>query len=497
MLNFQVLSTFAPCEMVLIPLLQNDSLKEILTEIATFAGIESDTLIADFKADKKEILSFYPNKNQGINLPKKISLAGLGKVADFSPEILRQVMRFFIHKHKATLTENFSVDLLTFSSLKSMEEKQQRAFTEAIAAGSLLGMYEIAQLKAEKPKSISLSTIVIHASQPQTVSLGITKGKIIAHAQMRAFDMVNLPSNYFTPEEFAQTAEKIAEEAKITVKVFRGQEVKKQKLEALWAVGKGSTNTPTFSILEYKPANATKTIGLVGKGVTFDTGGNNIKTQGMALMKCDMAGGAAVLAAVEAIAKLGLNVNVIGIVPACENSVDGSSYKPSDIINSYAGLTIEVEDTDAEGRLILADGLSYLTKNYKPDYIFDIATLTGASVITLGYAAGAMFAKSDETAEILYKIGMDTKEKLWRLPLWDEFADSLKSDIADTKNWGGSPAGCISAAKFLEKFTDKHPNWVHLDVAGVSFTHSDFSKDRSGTAFGVRIFTEFAEKIAE
>ncbi len=492
MLNFQVLSTFTTAETVLIPLLQNDSLKEILTEIASFANIEVEQLLIDFKAEKKEILSFYPNKSTA----KKIILAGLGKVEDFSPEILRQIMRFFIHKNKVTLGESLSIDLLQFSSLRFLDANQQKAFTEAISAGSLLGSYEIAQLKIEKPKTIKLSTILIHASQPQIASLGITKGKIIANAQMRVFDMVNLPSNYFTPEEFAQTAEKIAEESKITVKVFRGQEVKKQKLEALWAVGKGSTNTPTFSILEYKPANATKTIALVGKGVTFDTGGNNIKTQGMALMKCDMAGGATVLGAVEAIAKLGLNVNVIGIVPACENSIDGSSYKPSDIINSHSGLTIEVEDTDAEGRLILADALSYAVKNYKPDYIIDIATLTGASVITLGYGAGAMFAKNDETAALLYQIGMDTKEKLWRLPLWDEYADSLKSDMADVKNWGGSAAGCVSAAKFLEKFTDKHPNWTHLDVAGVSFTHSDFAKDRSGTAFGLRIFTEFAEKIA-
>ncbi len=495
MFNFQVLSTFLPVETVLIPLQQVDDLQHILADIAMYAGIQAETLQADFKGEKKELLSFYTNKTD----VKKIVLTGLGKPTDFSPEILRQVVRLYVHKNKATLGENLSVDVLQFSSLKNTEIPQH-ILTEAIAAGSLLGTYEIGQLKAEKPKAIKLSTILIHLSQPQTASLGIAKGQIIAQAQMRAFDMVNLPSNYFTPEDFAKTTEKIAEEtsttANITAKIFRGEEIKKQKLKALWAVGKGSVNTPTFSILEYKHEKATKTIALVGKGVNFDTGGNNIKTQGMALMKCDMAGGATVLAAVEAIAKLGLAVNVIGVVPACENSVDGNSYKPSDIIDSYSGLTIEVEDTDAEGRLILADGLSYVIKNYQPDYVLDIATLTGASVITLGFVAGAMFTKNEALAKTLYDIGMKTHEKLWALPMWDEYGDPLKSDMADTKNWNGSPAGSIGAAKFLEKFTANHPAWVHLDVAGVSFTHSDFAKDRAATAFGVRIFTEFAEKIA-
>jgi leucyl aminopeptidase len=492
MFNFQVLSTFAPAETVLIPLQQSDTLQDTLAEIAEFAGIPISNLQADFKGEKKELLSFYTSKTE----VKKIVLAGLGKKEQFSPELLRQLVRLFVHKNKATLNENVSIDLLQFSSLKNIDI-DQAILTEAIAAGSWLGTYQIGQLKVEKPKKITLTTILIHLSQPQTASIGIAKGQIIAQAQMRAFDMVNLPSNYFMPEDFAKTAEKIAEETNTIAKIFRGEDVKKQKLKALWAVGKGSSNLPTFSILEYTHEKATKTIGLVGKGVNFDTGGNNIKTQGMALMKCDMAGAAVVLAAFEAIAKLGLEVNVIAIVPACENTTDGNSYKPSDIIDSYAGLTIEVEDTDAEGRLILADGLAYLTKNYQVDYVIDIATLTGASVITLGYEAGAMFSKNEEMCQKLYQIGSHIKEKLWALPMWDEYADALKSDMADTKNWNGSPAGSIGAAKFLEKFTNNHPAWVHLDVAGVSFNHTDFAKDRIATAFGMRIFTEFAEQVAK
>ena len=492
MLNFQVNSSFEATQFLLVPLLQTDNLKDILAEIATFAGIEAELLQQDFKAEKKEIFAIYSNHTH----TKKIFLLGLGKQEDGVTEILRQTVRLFVHKNKFNIDGIIGVDFIKFSSLKNTEVPQN-ILAEAVAAGALLGTYEIAKLKQEKSKTVKINTIHLFLSQPQIASQGINKAKVVAKAQMRAFDMVNLPSNHFTPESFAQTAEKIAQEANISVKVFRGEAIQIENLQALHAVGKGSVNTPTFSILEYRPANATKTIGLVGKGITFDTGGNNIKTQGMALMKCDMAGGAAVLAATEAIAKLGLPVNVVCIVPACENSVDGLSYKPSDIINTYAGLTIEVEDTDAEGRIVLADGLSYLIKNYKPDYVFDIATLTGASVVALGGTAGAMFSTDDTTANKITEIGQKIKERVWRMPLWDDYADALKSDMADVKNYGGSPAGCITAAKFLEKFTDKHPAWTHLDVAGVSFNMSEFSKDRSATAFGVRLFVEFAEQIGK
>jgi leucyl aminopeptidase len=492
MLHFQVNSTFDSPKYLFIPLLQDEKLHENLAAIADFAGINGEFLQEDFKAEKKEFFTIY---SLFVNT-KKIILAGLGKESEFSPEILRQVMRSFIHKNKTVIDDILGVDFIKFSSLRN-STTPPNIFVEAVTAGALLGTYEIAQLKIEKPKPITLQLLQIYALNPEIAVQGIHKATIVAKAQMRAYDMVNLPSNHFTPESFAKTAEQIAQEANISVKTFRGDAILQHNLQALYAVGKGSANTPTFSILEYSHPDATKTIGLVGKGVTFDTGGNNIKTQGMALMKCDMAGGAAVLAATEAIAKLGLAVNVICIVPACENSVDGKSYKPSDIIDTYSGLTIEVEDTDAEGRVILADGLGYMVKNYKPDYLFDIATLTGASVISLGGVAGAMFSTDDKTAETIANIGQTVKEKVWRLPLWDDYNDSIKSDMADVKNYGGSAAGCILAAKFLEKFTDKHPAWTHLDVAGVSFNLSEFSKDRSATAFGVRIFVEFAEKIAK
>jgi leucyl aminopeptidase len=251
-------------------------------------------------------------------------------------------------------------------------------------------------------------------------------------------------------------------------------------LGAFLAVGKGSENEPQFVIMKYSPKLEKadlKHVGLVGKGITFDTGGLNIKTAGMVHMKCDMAGGAAVFGAMQLIADLQLPIKVTAIVPCAENSVDSKSFLPSDVIQSYSGASIEIIDTDAEGRLVLADGLSYLIKNYKPEYIVDIATLTGSSVGTLGYEAGALFTNNESISTKLQEAGDSIGERLWQLPLWDVYKQDIESDIADVKNYSGKPvAGAISAAKFLEYFTEEHPAWAHLDVAGVAFGDDEFAK---------------------
>ena len=248
--------------------------------------------------------------------------------------------------------------------------------------------------------------------------------------------------------------------------------------------------------MEYNPANAKKHIGLVGKGITFDTGGLNIKTAGMVQMKCDMAGAGAVLGAMQLIADLQLPYQVTAIVPACENSVDATSFLPSDVINSYSGHTIEIIDTDAEGRLILADGLSYLIKNYKPETVLDLATLTGSVVGTLGYECAGLFTNNEDLSKKLQNTGSQIGEKLWQLPLWDDYKGDIDSEIADVKNYSGKPvAGAISAAKFLEFFTEKHSSWAHLDIAGVAFGDSEFAKTKHATAYGVHLITKFIENL--
>jgi leucyl aminopeptidase len=237
---------------------------------------------------------------------------------------------------------------------------------------------------------------------------------------------------------------------------------------------------------------------LVGKGVTFDTGGVSLKqSTNMHYMKSDMGGAAAVLGTIELAAKLQLPVNLVGIIPATENSIDGLATKPGDVIGSYAGKTIEVIDTDAEGRLILADGLHYAQRNYELDTIIDLATLTGSCVATLGYAAAGLFTNNESLAQSLYESGWQTGEKLWRLPLWDDYKDELKSDVADVKNFHGKPvAGAIVAAKFLEVFVDNHPSWAHLDIAGTAFADSELGSMKSATAFGVRLLTHWLQKQA-
>ena len=253
--------------------------------------------------------------------------------------------------------------------------------------------------------------------------------------------------------------------------------------------------------MEYRPkkepAKGLKKIGLVGKGVTFDTGGLSIKpSANMHYMKSDMGGAAAVFGTMEAAAKLQLPVHLVGIVPSTDNSVDALSIKPSDVIDSYSGKTIEVIDTDAEGRLILADGLCYMARNYRPDTMIDLATLTGSTVRTFGYHAAGLFSNNDALAAQLFAASERSGERSWRLPLWDAYKDDIKSDVADLRNFSGRPmAGAIGAAKFLEAFIEGHPAWAHLDIAGVAFNDSEFSSQKSATAFGVRLLLDYISHL--
>jgi leucyl aminopeptidase len=214
-------------------------------------------------------------------------------------------------------------------------------------------------------------------------------------------------------------------------------------------------------------------------------------------MKSDMGGAAVVLGIVELAAKLKLNVNIVGVVASAENAVDANSYRPGDVINSYSGKTIEIIDTDAEGRLVLADGLSYINKKFQPEYLIDLATLTGSVVRTLGFSAAGMFTHNDEMARQMSECGEKVHERVWRLPLYDDFESDLHSDIADIRNFSGKPiAGAINAAKFLESFTETHKNWMHLDIAGVSFGDSNYSKMKSASGYGIQLLTNFLKSLS-
>ncbi len=414
---------------------------------------------------------------------------GLGKAPKL-PAIIR-IFRSLFFKRKDRWPEQIRLD----ARGKSPE------WIEHAIIGIMLGGYNLQLYKTEpKPFSEFFKNGLLQILTEEGISIedNIAAAQKIALVQIRIMDLMNAPGNYKTPTLLGEWAKKSAEENGYQVTVFDKQKLEELGMHALLAVSKGSTEPPVMIVSEYVPASYTKTVALVGKGVTFDTGGISVKpSANMHLMKSDMGGAAAVLGMVELAAQLQLPVRIIGIIPSTENAVDGAAMKPGDVIGSYSGKTIEVIDTDAEGRLILADGLSYAVRNFQPDILVDLATLTGSVIQTLGYEAAGLFTPNDELAMDLSASGEVTGERVWRLPVWDEYKEEISSDIADVKNYHGKPlAGAIVAAKFLEAFTDEHPAWAHLDIAGMAFGDSEFAPGRAGTAYGIRLLTHYLSALS-
>lgn len=471
----------------IIPLMESDKLTTQLQKIARLTGVDFESLKADFKATKKEIFTIYPLKKA----VSKVYLIGLGKPTTLADSVA--VARSFFYKNKKKLIAGFSINMLVGGT---------ENLTEQLANGLYLAEYEIGFLKTKPSDETDCFSAnasvewVGAANKLEKIQAAVEKGQAMAETQKRILRLMDSPANYKNPQKVAEFALKSGQTYGFDVTVFNEIQCEEIGLHALLAVGKGSVENPArFIVMEYKSPETkpNSTIGLVGKGVTFDTGGISIKpSDGMSYMKSDMGGAAAVIGTIEMAAKLKLPVHIVGVVPSTENCVDGLATKPGDVIGSYSGKTIEVIDTDAEGRLILADGLFYIKKHYNPSVIIDLATLTGSCIRALGYAAAGLLSNNDELADELYKVGLQTGEKVWRLPLWDDYRDMMNSDIADIKNLSVAPlAGAITAAKFLEEFIDNHPRWAHLDIAGTAFGDSEFGKMKSATAYGIRLLTEW------
>lgn len=331
------------------------------------------------------------------------------------------------------------------------------------------------------------------------------KALIIGESQLLSMHFINIPSNRKTPQQFANDIERVTTKHHIDCAIYDEIRLKNEGFDALLAVNRGSEYPARFVVLKYDGTprdfahiSKPKHISLVGKGVTFDTGGLSIKpSESMPYMKCDMGGAAVVVSSILAIARLRMPVKITAVVPLTDNLVDAKSVKPGDIIGSYSNKTIEIIDTDAEGRLILADALSWVVQNTDAEHIIDLATLTGATVRTFGSHAAAIFSNSDDLSRTLIEASMQTGEKLWPLPLWDDYSDEISSDIADVRNFSGKPtAGSISAAKFLEVFIDKHTSWAHLDIAGTVFGDTEFGKQKNATGYGVRLLVEAVQKLS-
>ena len=413
-----------------------------------------------------------------------VILIGLGEKTEVSS--IGKSFRRILSKNAALLGKTVTVDF---------SEDFPAELIEGALIGFQLGAYSIGFFKQKKEAQNDFEDLQVNViSRSPDLVKTLDRAVKVAKAKIEGFKLVDLPPNVVTPDYLADWAERKGKAHGFAVRIFDRQKAKEEGLEAFLAVARGSAKAPKFIIMEYRSPDAKSHLGLVGKGVTFDTGGLNIKTQGMVYMKSDMGGAAAVLATTQLIASLKLPINLTAIVPAVENSVDKDAYLPSEVIGSHAGLSIEVIDTDAEGRLILADGLSYLVKNYQVDQLIDLATLTGSSVGTFGYECGALFSNSDSISDALREAGMQSGEKVWPLPMWESYRSEMDSEIADIKNYHGKPiAGAITAAKFLEAFIHEHPNWAHLDIAGVAFGDSEFSKTKTGTAFGVQLLLKFIE----
>ncbi len=417
--------------------------------------------------------------------------------------ILKYPNIFFFNKIKEEKENHFQIEgarkagSKLFDALKAEKIKtvqlmnfSQPELTIAFLEGILLSGYSFDKYKKEKDE-FHIEEIFIFDKNCTIAQMEEIQN--LTQAVFYSRDLVNEPLSFLTAPQFSKEIEKMGKESGFSVEVFNKGKIEALKMGGLLAVNKGSIDPPTFNILEWKPENSKneKPVVLVGKGIVFDTGGLSLKptAKSMDYMKCDMAGGAVVAAALYAAAKNKLPIHVIGLIPATDNRPDGNAYVPGDIITMFDGTTVEVKNTDAEGRLVLADALSY-AKKYSPQLVIDIATLTGAAEIVAGNQAIVGMGNTKEHLEKLKETGNKTYERIINVPLWEEYAKALKSDVADLNNLGGREAQSTVAGKFLEHFTDY--NWIHLDAAGVSFR---FEKDNyipiGGTGYGARLLFNY------
>jgi len=426
----------------------------------------------------------------------RVLVAGLGKSERFTVDKVRDlsanVARFLRGKRIrscATITHGAGIAGLDAA-----------ACAQAIAEGTLLGLYRFDHLKRaqEDATEIDEMSIVEHdAAKVPALEAAVERGRILAEAACLSRDLSNEPANILTPTEFASRAQAMAGTYGLGCRILEREQAEQMGMGGFLGVARGSAQAPKFIILTYNGGVEGKAIGLVGKGITFDTGGISIKpSDSMLEMKGDMSGGGAIIAAMMAIARLKPKVNVTALIPATENMPGGNAVKPSDVLRAMNGKTIEVTNTDAEGRVILSDALSYaIQQDLMP--IVDVATLTGAISIALGNVAFGVFSNSDALAERIKQASERTGEKSWPFPMWPEYKDLNKSNIADVKNSGARGAGSIAAAFFLQEFVDDRP-WAHLDIAGVDFYDNEkgvLTKGASGIP--VRTLVALVEDLAE
>jgi leucyl aminopeptidase len=450
---------------------------------ATGGALERVFASGDFAGKKDETALIYPGGKTA-----RILLVGMGKPEEVSRGTIRRAAGLAA-KRARTVGVPAAAFHLPKESLAGVSAKDLgQAAAEGLAQGAWY-FTEMKQPPEEKKPQLEKFAILAPVDGAE-IAAGHLLGDAIAAGHVYARGLQILPPNVCTPSFLAERATELAKAYGFKVTVLDRAAMEKEGMGALLAVGRGSANEPRFIALEYNGADGAPVV-LVGKGVTFDTGGISIKpAQNMEDMKYDMSGAAAVLGTFETLGRLKPKVRVIGLVPSAENMPSANAYRPGDVVKTLSGKTIEVVNTDAEGRLLLCDALAY-AKRYSPACALDIATLTGAIVIALGHTAIGVMGTDEKLVQDVRTAGDRAGERAWPLPLWDDYRELIKSDIADVKNSGGRPAGSISAGWFLREFVDGFP-WAHLDIAGTAYTEREAPDMVKGpTGSGVRLFSEF------
>jgi leucyl aminopeptidase len=423
--------------------------------------------------------------------PRKVTLVGLGKREDLSIRSLTKALGTVAKIAQKQRDQRIAVEVVT-----AVPAVDHHAAPRLIAALLAQADYKYDEFVTQKKdeKRIPIEAVLLTANSLDRKRLREIENEAnaISDGVRTVRDLGNAPSNIITPSRLAERAADVAKKAGVKCTVYGRREIEKMKMGGLLAVNRGSAEEPRFVVLEYKPRRATKHVALVGKGITFDSGGISIKpAEKMEEMKFDMCGAAAVIGTIEAAAKLELPIRITGCIPSTDNLPSGSAYKPGEIITMMNGKTVEIVNTDAEGRMILGDALHYASK-LKPDHLLDYATLTGACVVALASEAAGLFSNDDELARKLIESGERVGERLWRMPVWDDYKELIHSEWADMKNSGGRWGGAITAAVFLKEFVDC-PSWAHLDIAGTAYSDRD---PKGATGAGVRVTIEFLESLS-
>ncbi len=446
----------------------------------------------DFTGKASQQLLVYPDRRRKA---KRVLLWGMGGGSAIDPEALRSAAGTAVSRAASARSTRVALIVPPLGAGSDPESCQ------ALAEGAVLGSYRFDAYREKSDETTRVGAITLFVPRGQNLRASreaARRGVIIAESQNAARELSNLPPNVLSPEQLAQEARSVARDAGLQIRVFDVPELERRKMGAILAVGGGSARPPRLVALEYSPKGAAKKsrpVCIVGKGITFDSGGISIKpAQGMDEMKHDMSGAATVIGVLRACALLALPIRVVGVIGAAENLPSGHAYRPGDIVTAASGKTIEVLNTDAEGRVVLADALHYAKSEYDPTAIIDLATLTGACVVALGRWATGLFGSHAGLVEQIRAAGEKTGEIMWPMPLLDGHKREVKSEVADIKNSGGRNAGASTAAAFLSHFVGDTP-WVHLDIAGTAWTTSAERgyQPRGATGVGVRMLLELLQ----